>query len=102
MVQPALLPPLVHWAGLNHHKRVIEGTSLKSGTAWDALSLTWVRECRRIVKRKNGEDWELGSGNFGKVMRGIRGDVQPVAIKSTFKRDRQMEDAFIREIAMMK
>mmetsp|Transcript_3518 Transcript_3518/g.10219 ORF Transcript_3518/g.10219 Transcript_3518/m.10219 type:complete len:508 (+) Transcript_3518:246-1769(+) len=56
----------------------------------------------KIVKRKNGEDWELGSGNFGKVMRGIRGDVQPVAIKSTFKRDRQMEDAFIREIAMMK
>lgn len=56
----------------------------------------------KIVKRKNGEDWELGSGNFGKVLRGLRGDVQPVAIKSTFKRDKQMEDAFIREIAMMK
>lgn len=57
---------------------------------------------RRVVKRKNGEDWELGSGNFGKVMRGIRGDVQPVAIKSAFKRDRKMEEDFIREIAMMK
>lgn len=56
----------------------------------------------RIVKRKNGEDWELGAGNFGKVLRGLRGDVQPVAIKTTFKRDKQMEDAFIREIAMMK
>lgn len=56
----------------------------------------------RIVKRKNGDDWELGSGNFGKVLRGLRGDVQPVAIKTTFKRDKQMEDAFIREIAMMK
>ncbi len=54
------------------------------------------------MKRKNGEDWELGSGNFGKVMRGIRGDVQPVAIKSAFKRDRKMEEDFIREIAMMK
>lgn len=56
----------------------------------------------KIVKRKNGEDWELGAGNFGKVLRGLRGDVQPVAIKTTFKRDKQMEDAFVREIAMMK
>lgn len=56
----------------------------------------------KVVKRKDGEDWELGAGNFGRVLRGIRGDVQPVAIKTTFKRNKQMEDAFIREIAMMK
>jgi hypothetical protein len=56
----------------------------------------------RIVKRPDGTDWELGTGNFGKVLRGIRDDVQPVAVKSMFRRDRAMEEAFIREIAMMK
>jgi Protein tyrosine and serine/threonine kinase len=56
----------------------------------------------RIVKRPDGTDWELGTGNFGKVLRGIRDDVQPVAVKSMFRRDRSMEEAFIREIAMMK
>lgn len=55
-----------------------------------------------MVKRSDGTDWELGTGNFGKVLRGIRGEVQPVAIKSMFRRDRSMEEAFIREIAMMK
>ena len=54
------------------------------------------------MKRSDGTDWELGAGNFGKVMRGVRGDVQPVAIKTMFRRDRGMEEAFIREIAMMK
>ncbi len=57
---------------------------------------------RRIVKRADGSDWELGTGNFGKVLRGMRGEVQPVAVKSMFRRDRAMEEAFIREIAMMK
>ena len=54
------------------------------------------------MKRPDGTDWELGTGNFGKVLRGIRDDVQPVAVKSMFRRDRAMEEAFIREIAMMK
>lgn len=56
----------------------------------------------KIVKRADGSDWELGTGNFGKVMRGVRNDVQPVAIKTMFRRDLAMEEAFIREIAMMK
>ena len=54
------------------------------------------------MKRSDGSDWELGSGNFGKVLKGMRGGVQPVAIKQLFRRDKNMEEAFIREIAMLK
>ena len=54
------------------------------------------------MKRSDGTDWELGSGNFGKVLKGMRGGVQPVAIKQLFRRDKSMEEAFIREIAMLK
>jgi hypothetical protein len=32
----------------------------------------------------------------------MRGGVQPVAIKQLFRRDKAMEEAFIREIAMLK
>lgn len=65
------------------------------------LDIQFPHSCR-IVKRADGSDWELGVGNFGKVLRGMRGEVQPVAVKSMFRRDRAMEEAFIREIAMMK
>ena len=58
--------------------------------------------CCSIMKRSDGSDWELGSGNFGKVLKGMRGGVQPVAIKQLFRRDKNMEEAFIREIAMLK
>ncbi len=54
------------------------------------------------MKRSDGSDWELGAGNFGKVLKGMRGGVQPVAIKQLFRRDKNMEEAFIREIAMLK
>ena len=61
-----------------------------------------LHDLHRIMKRSDGTDWELGSGNFGKVLKGMRGGVQPVAIKQLFRRDKAMEEAFIREIAMLK
>ncbi|KAL4437438.1 hypothetical protein ABPG75_004577 [Micractinium tetrahymenae] len=34
-----------------------------------------------VVKRPDGSDWLLGSGGFGKVYKGLRHGVQPVAVK---------------------
>jgi hypothetical protein len=32
------------------------------------------------MKTPEGEDWELGHGSFGRVVAGLRGGVQPVAV----------------------
>ena len=47
---------------------------------------------------------ELGKGNFGRVVKGIRHEVQAVALKITLVRgnDIKSQQDFIREIAMMK
>ena len=34
-----------------------------------------------ITKRKDGSDWVLGAGTYGKVYKGVRGGVQDVAVK---------------------
>lgn len=30
----------------------------------------------RLCKKPNGEDWVLGTGGYGRVVKGVRGDVQ--------------------------
>ena len=30
----------------------------------------------RLCKKPNGEDWVLGAGGYGRVVKGVRGDVQ--------------------------
>ena len=54
------------------------------------------------MQRADGSDWMLGSGSFGTVLKGVRGDVQPVAVKVMRRADKWTEQDFIREIAMMK
>lgn len=56
----------------------------------------------RIVQKPDGSDWVLGAGNYGTVLKGVRGDVQPVAVKIMKRTDKWTEQNFIREIAMMK
>ena len=58
--------------------------------------------CCRIVQKSDGSDWVLGAGNYGTVLKGVRGDVQPVAVKIMKRTDKWTEQNFIREIAMMK
>lgn len=33
-------------------------------------------KCCRIIKRPDGRDWELGSGAYGRVVKGLRAGVQ--------------------------
>ena len=54
------------------------------------------------MQHADGSDWVLGSGSFGTVLKGVRGDVQPVAIKVMRRADKHTEAEFVREIAMMK
>ena len=63
--------------------------------------LIWTMLCR-IVQHADGRDWVLGSGATGTVLKGVRGDVQPVAVKVMRRADRETEQDFVREIAMMK
>ncbi len=51
-----------------------DGRSDTGGQFW--LAADDSASARRICKGPNGEDWELGKGTYGRVVKGVRGDVQ--------------------------
>lgn len=57
----------------------------------------------RICKHPDGSEVELGQGNFGRVVKGLKNDVQEVALKMTVVKGDvlQSQQDFISEIAMM-
>ncbi|PRW39362.1 serine threonine- kinase [Chlorella sorokiniana] len=58
-----------------------------------------------ICKRPDGSDWELGTGGFGKVYKALRHGAQPVAVKvlaAVGDRYQSQEEAFVREIALLR
>ncbi|KAK9808963.1 hypothetical protein WJX72_007093 [[Myrmecia] bisecta] len=56
----------------------------------------------QLVKTADGKDWELGAGSFGRVVKGVRNDVQDVAVKMLFKMDPKMQQEFQHEIELMR
>ena len=57
---------------------------------------------RSICTGEDGKPWELGKGGYGQVYKGVRDEVQPVAVKMVVQSDRKSCEAFIREITMLK
>ena len=61
----------------------------------------------QVCTRPDGTPWELGSGAFGRVFRGLRGGVQPVALKvlhdgSAAAAEADDRAAFSREVAILR
>ncbi|KAK9821949.1 hypothetical protein WJX81_001503 [Elliptochloris bilobata] len=52
--------------------------------------------------RADGSDYELGSGAYGKVYRGVWNEVQPVAIKTLLNQTAAQQARFLREIALLR
>ena len=62
--------------------------------------LTSACDLRSICTRSDGQLWELGHGGFGRVFKGVRAEVQPVAIKTVVHAGDQQ--GFVHEIKMLK
>ncbi|KAL0020996.1 hypothetical protein WJX77_005136 [Trebouxia sp. C0004] len=55
-----------------------------------------------ISQRRDGSDWLLGKGSSGKVFKGLKNDVQPVAIKLLNQTDAQQLAEFAKEIQLLR
>ncbi|KAK9800309.1 hypothetical protein WJX73_010786 [Symbiochloris irregularis] len=57
----------------------------------------------QICTTSDGALWELGHGGFGRVYKGVRAEVQPVAVKMVVQAaDRKAHESFVHEISMLK
>eukprot|EP00884_Botryococcus_braunii_P007070 jgi/Botrbrau1/16364/Bobra.0372s0003.1 len=65
---------------------------------WDADNIR--PESLEIARRPDGTVWALGSGTFGKVLKGIRDGVHDVALK--ISKSNVSREAFLREVALLK
>ena len=56
-----------------------------------------------ISTTADGKLWELGHGGFGRVYKGVRAEVQPVAVKMVMQSaDPKAHENFVHEISMLK
>ncbi|KAL0046581.1 hypothetical protein WJX82_004436 [Trebouxia sp. C0006] len=55
-----------------------------------------------ISQRSDGSDWLLGKGSSGKVFKGLKNDVQPVAIKVLNQTDAHQLAEFAKEIQLLR
>ena len=95
-------------ASMSH---VSDSASWGSGASSSALPLPavpggcdWQIEVGQlqIDVRPDGSDWELGSGAYGKVYRGVWHEVQLVAIKTLLNQTATQQARFLREIALLR
>ncbi|KAL3141044.1 hypothetical protein ABBQ32_005555 [Trebouxia sp. C0010 RCD-2024] len=55
-----------------------------------------------ILKRPDGSPWELGTGAFGKVFKGVLDGVQTVAVKQLLEQNAYQQQKFVNEIAILR
>ncbi|KAK9816754.1 hypothetical protein WJX72_004692 [[Myrmecia] bisecta] len=85
-----------------------KGSSFGSGTHSGGLDFEISPDDIRICTRPDGSEWELGVGQFGRVTKAIKNDVQVVAVvavktlRTSSLVDAGHQEDFLREIAMMK